>query len=200
MPLRFWYSYWYLNQIKKTFADKRINLVAGISLILLGIPALIRPLWGEVVNLQNNDKKYPIELNDGRGEHIWLDERGIDYNETIAYVDSLVPEGEKIYVGTERHDRIFTNDVMFYFLAERESPTKYYELHPGLATTREVQQEIIKDISEADVKVVVLKEETTVETENLSGVSSGVLLLDNFIRQHYAFRKQFGYYSVWSEK
>lgn len=188
-----------LFNIGKTLSSKNINRIAYILLGLLAFPALIRPLWSESVGLRLNHN-VEVSLNFARSENIYWDVRGHEYNKVIHYVDSLVPATDKIFVGSIRHDRIFTNDVLFYFLAERESATKYYELHPGVATTLEVQEEIVADITAAGVKCIVLKEETRIETENKSGESSGVTLLDDFIRHNFQLDKSFGDYSIWVKK
>lgn len=188
-----------LFNVEKTLSSKSINRTAYVLLCLLAIPALIRPLWSESVGLQTNHKIHP-SMGLARAENIYWDVRVNEYKKVINYVDALVPANEKIFVGSIRHDRIFTNDVLFYFLSERESATKYYELHPGVATTLEVQEEIIADIAAAEVKCVVLKEETRIEIENKSGESSGVTLLDDFIRNNFQLDKTFGEYSVWIKK
>lgn len=184
-----------LANISKTLANSKVNFVARMLLYLLAIPVLIRPLWSESVNILSPDKKEQLDI--ARAVPISWDVRGADYEKVIQYVSSRVPASEKIFVGSVRHDRIFNNDVMFYFLAERESPVKYTELHPGVATTREVQEKIIEDISSSGVRVIVLKEETTIEMENKSSESSGVTLLDDYIRENYHLDKRFGEYSVW---
>lgn len=186
-----------LVNISKSLVNTGVKFAVWIFLCLLAVPILIRPLWSESVNLKNADKKISEPLDLPRAAYISWDVRGADYEKVIQYVNALVPASEKIFVGSIRHDRIFNNDVMFYFLAERESPVRYHELHPGVATTREVQKEIIEDISSSGVKVIVLKEETTIETENKSSESSGVTLLDDFIRENYHLDKKFGEYSVW---
>ena len=86
---------------------------------------------------------------------------------------------------------------MFYFLAERHSATKYHELHPGLATTEEVQLEIIDELKRKNVKFIVLWSGAENVTEpNESSVSSGVTLLDDFIRTNYAPVMYFGPYKI----
>ncbi len=189
-----------LTNVYKAISNSTINRMACLFLYLLAIPTLIRPFWSESVNMKESGFGQKETLNIPRAEHIQWDERGAEYKEVIRYVHSLVPEHEKIFVGNTRHDRIFTNDVLFYFLSNRESPTKYYELHPGVATTREVQQQIVHDIASSGVKVIVLKEETRVETVNKSGKSSGITLLDDFIRNNYRLNKDFGEYTVWVKK
>jgi len=86
-----------------------------------------------------------------------------------------------VFVANMRHDQIFVNDVLFYFLAARPIPTAYSELHPGLATTREVQQAIIADLEEKDVRWVVASQGFLSGEPNASAVND----LDEFIRENY---------------
>ena len=76
--------------------------------------------------------------------------------ELYGYVNALMPKEEKIFVGLHRHDVIIVNDVLMYFILNRPNATRYHELHPGIADTQPVQQEIIKDLKKNDVSVVVL--------------------------------------------
>ncbi len=190
-----------LINISKTLTQTWVNKLALYSLLLLAIPALLRPLWSESVNIKNASNKNTELLDEvARASNIRYDRRGKNYEKLITYIDAIVPEGEKIFVGAIRHDSIFTNDVLFYFLSDRQSVTKYHELHPGVATTREVQEEIIQEIAAAGINHIILKEETQIETQNKSGISSGVTLLDDYIRRNYAPDKSFGEYSVWIRK
>jgi hypothetical protein len=127
--------------------------------------------------------------------------RSADQAQAVEYVRANTSPGEKLYVGLLRHDLIFANDALFYFLAERDSATRYHELHPGVATTRPVQEEIVSDLEQASVPYVVLFSRYENRREpNESSVSSGVTLLDDYIRDHYRQVEQFGDYMVWERK
>jgi hypothetical protein len=106
-------------------------------------------------------------------------------------------DGESIFVGNQRHDLIFANDIGFYFLSNRPSATKYHELHPGVATTRSVQEVIVYDIESKNVNWIVLVYVHESEEPNASAVSSGVHFLDDFIRSKYVLVAEFGNYGIW---
>lgn len=119
----------------------------------------------------------------------------------IAFVQASVPPGEPIYVGNARHDQGAVNDVMFYFLAERRSATRYQELHPGVSTTVPVQREIIRDLRRRSVRCIVLVSGLRDANEpNESSRSSGVGLLDGFIRSNYQPAQTFGNYEAWMRR
>ena len=115
----------------------------------------------------------------------------------VKYIESHTLEHEPIYVGNKRHDQIFFNDIGFYFLSERPSPTFYHELYPGIATTLPVQQAIASDIDFHEVKWVVLTNFPLSNEPNASSISSDVHYLDEFIRKRFVQVKKFGFYEIW---
>jgi hypothetical protein len=121
-----------------------------------------------------------------------------DEQRAVCFIQSHTSKHERIFVGNARHDQIFTNDILFYFLADRGSATKYHELHPGLATTLPVQAQIVDDLIRNHVRYVVLWSGvgSTREEPNESGRSSGVNLLDRFLRTHYRRVETYGLYAV----
>ncbi len=121
-----------------------------------------------------------------------------DQRQAVEYVQTRTARDERIYVGLPRHDQIFTNDIMFYFLANRQSATKYHVLVPGVATTLPIQSQIIADIRKHNIRYVVLfAGADSIGEPNESSVSSGVTVLDDFIRRDYRIVQKFGDYSIW---
>lgn len=100
-------------------------------------------------------------------------------------------------MGNGRHDFAFGNDVLFYFLAERESATADHEFNPGVTTTAETQAAIIADLREREVRYVVRATLfDQIREPNASGESSGVFELDRFLEREYAPVARFGRYEV----
>jgi hypothetical protein len=121
------------------------------------------------------------------------------YQRAIAEVQRRVPPGQAIFVGNTRHDRFTVNDVMFYFLAERPSATRYHDMHPGVVTTSTVQETMMWDIGSKHVACVVLREDRLpAESGNASGISSGVTILDRYIRSHFVPGPTFDDYQLWT--
>jgi hypothetical protein len=123
-----------------------------------------------------------------------------DSLEALRYLRSNTEETEQIYVGNQVHDYIFVNDVSFYFLSGRRSATRYHELHPGVANTREVQQEIIEELRSKQVGWLVLVDIWISTEPNLSSVSTGVYDLDEFIQENYRLATEYGMYQVWQRR
>jgi len=124
-----------------------------------------------------------------------------DQERAVQFIQTRVPRDEPIFVGNSRHDRIYVNDIMFYFLADRQSATKYHQLERSLVTTLPVQQEIVESLKSRQVGYVVLVSLWENQTEqNESGVSSGVTILDDFIRFNYQPAAHFGAYAIYKRR
>jgi hypothetical protein len=115
----------------------------------------------------------------------------------IQYVEQRTTPDDRIYVGAGRHDKLLWSDVSFYFVSERSSVTKWYDLHPGVQTTLPIQQEMVDSLKQYAPKFVVLDSAADKKMEpNQSRYSSGVMVLDDYVRAHYAPQASFGTLTV----
>ena len=115
----------------------------------------------------------------------------------VQTIQGLTEPSEMVYVGLSNHSRVFANDVMFYVLMERSSPTRYHELHPGLVNTVAVQQEMIADLERNHVRYLVLTNMFEGAREpNDTAIDSKVTLLDNYIKTHYQLAHTLGSYRI----
>jgi hypothetical protein len=119
-----------------------------------------------------------------------------DEEETAEYLQANTQPSEPIFVGNQKHDRIFVNDIGLYYLSGRQSGTRYHELYPGVATTLPVQTEIASEIGSKHVIWVVLVKIWDSNEPNGSALSSGVTYLDNYLRTHYRPVTAFGNYQI----
>ncbi len=115
-----------------------------------------------------------------------------DLKLAINYIRENTEVNEKIYVGLENHDIVFTNEASFYFMAERIPGTRYHELHPGITTTKLGNEQIIFDLEKNSVNFLVLYENVISDENNLSTQSSGEHRLDIYIAQKFNIIEQFG--------
>jgi hypothetical protein len=117
--------------------------------------------------------------------------------EAILYVQQLATPKDAIYVGAGRHDKLLMGDTRFYVVSGRTSMTKWYDLHPGVQTTLPIQNEMVESLRQQKPKVIVLNDAwDDIEEPNASRYSSGVTVLDEYIRGHYSEIAAFGPYSV----
>ena len=89
------------------------------------------------------------------------------------------------------------NDIMFYFVAKRQPVTKWHHFDPGLQTTAAIQNEMVSEFDSKKPRFVVLESRWDDRKEpNASALSSGVTILDDYIRLHYESVRQYGTLSV----
>jgi len=116
----------------------------------------------------------------------------------IRYVQVRTADNERIFVGLTNHDRIVVNDVLFSFLSKRLSATKWHHFDPGVQTTREIQSEMAVELEAVKPKVIVLRSDwSDLREPNESSISSGVSVLDDFIRARYVLAATFASIQVY---
>ena len=104
----------------------------------------------------------------------------------VNLIGRVTAPGERIYLGTDRHDKAFANEVGLYFAVDRRPGTRWYQLDPGLTTRADIQREMIADLAHNRVRWIVLDSTYTAYREpNASAVPSGVRLLDEWIGRNY---------------
>ena len=120
-----------------------------------------------------------------------------DRAKATRFVIANTRADERIFVGLTRHDKIFANDNMIYFAAGRLPATRWHQFDPGLQTRADVQRQIIAELQARNVRCVVLESEWDDANEpNDSARSSGIHMLDEYIRQNYQPVQSYGKVSV----
>ena len=113
--------------------------------------------------------------------------------ETILYVQQRTTANDPVFIGLPRHDRIFVSDVLLYFAMKRPPATKWYEFDPGLQTSAPIQQEMVGELQRAKPKLIVIEASwNEVREPNDSVLSSGVTVLDDYIRDAFEPVATFG--------
>src|SRR5262249_16110804 len=129
-----------------------------------------------------------IELPGPRGTGIYTDPSNpfaLQYARIIRAIHEVVPPGGRIFSGTPRHDVFMTNDIMLYFLTERDPPTYYWCLDGGVTTTEPGQREMIRE-REANRPGAAVRWTIAQNAEANAGArSTGVTLLDDYLSRHY---------------
>jgi Dolichyl-phosphate-mannose-protein mannosyltransferase len=120
--------------------------------------------------------------------------------QTIEFIDSHTMPDQRLYVGTTKHDRIFANDNLIYFATQRLPATMWSHFDPGLQNNYDIQTQMIHELKVTSPPYVVLDSEyDSVREPNDSSKSTGVTLLDDYIRNRYQPIRTFGSLSVWQE-
>jgi len=171
------------------------KVMAYTLLITVGI-CFVRPLCAKSLSLNTNYFSLPDRHPVAKAGYSNMSQ---DLQDLVLFIQSRTTDNEAIYVGVKNHDRFITNSVIVYFLANRKCATKYHELHPGVATTSNVQKEIIGELKDPSVKLVILRLGFQ-EEQNDSRIDSKVDLLDSYILTNFEMIRTFGSYEVWSRK
>jgi hypothetical protein len=109
-----------------------------------------------------------------------------DREQAARIVAANTRPGERIFVGLARHDKIFMNDMAMYFAADRMPATRWYHFDSGLQTRADIQEKIIEELRSQAVGYAVLESTWDwIGEPNESAKSSGVHLLDDYLRKNF---------------
>ena len=157
------------------------------------VPVLLLAGLLSVDLLLSSIKDPPLEVR--RATAVRVKSKDHHYSELISYLIGITRDGEAIYSGVQDHSRLFANDALIYFLADRRPATRFVQMDPGIANTESGQSEIRAALEVERVRVLVLLDMKSKEN-NLSSKSNGIEILDRFIDERYQEVGQFGPYKV----
>jgi Dolichyl-phosphate-mannose-protein mannosyltransferase len=121
-----------------------------------------------------------------------------DHIQTIEFIRSHTRPDQKLLVGLTRHDIVFANDNLIYFATQRLPVTKWSQFDPDLVNRYDIQTQIVHDLEvNAPPYIVLDSEYDSTREPNESSNSSGVTLLDEYIRNKYQRVETFGELFVW---
>lgn len=175
-----------------------------VSWLMVGLPlggivllALLPTPLTRWVARHSRPARFRMELPAPRGAGILAPYRySRQYGEVIPYLANLVPPGEKLFSGTSRHDCFMGNDVMLYFLAERDPGTYFWCLDAGVTTTPDVQQQMLQELRAHPVNWAVRW--TAAAPDRVLGVQppAGAPALDQALATEFVPVEHFGWYEV----
>ena len=166
-------------------------VVVLIACLYMSLPAVLKVR--DIMGLTEN--KAPFR-SDTISNVYTFENFAEDVNSMIKYIRKETETGEKVFFGCHRHDKVITNGVLLYYMAERMPSTKYYEIHPGVTNTLPIQKEIVSDLEKDSTRFVIREKVFNFEEENMSSRSSEVYLLDNYIEMKFKKVKNFGNFEV----
>jgi hypothetical protein len=115
----------------------------------------------------------------------------------IRFIVRHLPGDQRLLAGTARHDKIYINDNLIYFATQRLPATHWHHYDPGLQTRADIQNAMVDELERQAIRYVVLTPEwDNVMEPNASALSSGVTILDDYLRRHYETVQQYGPISI----
>ena len=122
----------------------------------------------------------------------------LDYARVTHTLINHARPDEKILVALDRHDKVFVNPVALYFASNHLPGTRFQQFDPGIVTRADVQQKLIDELAQNQIRWVVRDASfDAVQEPNESSRSSGVTLLDQYLDAHYRSVAFSGTVSVW---
>jgi hypothetical protein len=149
--------------------DTSMSLLSGAALVLAAGALLVRDVNPAGTYLPH--ATLPLA-------RAWMPESQL--SELIHAIDSQVPPGGTIYVGTWRNDLARFSDTSIYFLSDRQPGTVYWDAFPGLTNTARGESTIICQLERSGTSLVVLGPNPDNEAWNLSS-QPGSPLLDDWL-------------------
>ena len=173
-------------------AGRRLRVVGRATVILLWSVLASWPICLEPSRQQI--PRRPYELARARGM-VGPSQQVRNYEDAVRCVQRLTRR--PIFVGLERHDALLRSDILFYFLSERPSATRWHQFNPGVTDTRDVQDQIVADIEKHDVEAVVRWQAACWPEPNQSQYGTGERTLDRHLERNYRFYTAFGDHEIW---
>lgn len=189
LPIWVMLSHFYLTRFSKIASMLRPLMFLFIAFFILDLTGAF------LINIMKYQNATPVKINRAQG-------MTFNNGKEIKGLEELIQELETdkrpspIFVGSPRHDKVFINAIMVYFLSGRQSGTFYHHFDPGVTTTKNVQQKMISDLESNQVDTVVLWNRKFVDEPNQSRESSGVTLLDEFINREFKYSKKLGEFTL----
>jgi hypothetical protein len=121
-----------------------------------------------------------------------------DHIRTIEFIAGHTKPEQTLFVGLPRHDKIFANDNLIYFAAQRLPATRWSHFDPDLQNRADIQRQMILDLDLNAPPYLIRDSEFEIAHEpNDSSKSSGVTLLDDYLALKYQPVQTFGELSIW---
>jgi hypothetical protein len=114
----------------------------------------------------------------------------------VPFVRARVSPRQPVFVANPRFDLVHAGDPLLNVILDRPNPTRYDVMQPGVVTTAKVQREMVRELAGTKLVVVWHDPRATLREDNGAGRSSGVHILDDYLRTNFRPDARFGVYEV----
>ena len=188
-----------------------LSRILHLSLVLTVAAALISTLWLVLhkckdLNANNSSAiaalRHTPPKSSGDPLRVGLPfDPGSERQHAIDFIRAFTAPTDPLYVGVTHHDRIYVNDNLTYFATQRLPATKWSEFDPGLQNQALIQEQMIAALNRKPPPYILLDADwDEVREPNASSISSGVFLLDSYLRANYTRVRTWGAISAWQRK
>jgi hypothetical protein len=175
--------------------------IKKFALAVIALVLAVHPLYAIAKNFRDYSASNSVRMSIDRAAGIRINpDLAESMGCAVDYVRKKTSQSGRIFVVPHRTDKIFINDVMFYYLADRLPAVKYHELHPGVATEEKAQREIITSLKKSNTEYIIRYRAEFAAEANRSSESSGIKLLDDYIDRNYEIEKDCGIYNILRRK
>lgn len=171
-------------------ADRLRTAAARAGVLTLGVLSLAAPVLPTLSALPFRWPTLPVGPPPYRGVPAAEDRLA-----ALSFVYLHTRPGEPIYVGRVSHRRVYTNEVDFYFFANRPGSTRYLQFDPGTVTREDVQREMILQIEAKGTRLAVLSTCCVADEPNASK-DLGAPVLDNYLAERFGPVARYGRYVI----
>jgi hypothetical protein len=169
-----------------------VHVIVGLVTLAYLLPSAISD-----IAVQMGDVTGPCASDVARAGCVSLE---VEQAMAVKYIRARTHEAEAIFVGGQRHDRATANDIMFYFLSQRDSPMRAFDFYDGAFGSVETvtfQEEVVRGLEARGVRYVVAFHQPEDNNDvTPSDDMRGSTLLDGFIRAHFEKVAGFGSYDI----
>ena len=184
--------------LASTYVDKtKLKKFGKIVIFVVFVGLVSVPMLRTIKNIASAEKIVHDKNGlSNRLNWIFFDK---DHRQNYFFINRInqIPKIKgNFWIGCMQHDKIYINDVSLYYILDIELVTKYTEMHPGVVTTEKVQKEIIEELKANDVNTIILCKIDEVKEPNKSSQSSGITLLDDYIKSNFVLHADLEKYQV----
>lgn len=129
---------------------------------------------------------------------MWPGRLPFEYSAVSNYLRTYTRPDERIWVGLDRHDKIFANPEALYFAAQRLPATRWHEFDPGLQNRADMQLRMIDELRGQKTRWVVRDSSfSDIVEPNGSRLSTNVHLLDHYLDTEFRQVAAAGRVTIW---
>jgi hypothetical protein len=164
----------------------------------LACAAVLAVGWIGAGRWRDYRSRTPVELARARGI-VTIEPDGIAaYRQAVEDLQQY-PEGP-VFVGATRHDRVSTNPILLYFVANRSAGTYYHHFDPGVTDVESFQREIVAQLDASGVQAAILWKVDLPEEPSRSRTAPGSTVLDVYLRSHFERVRARPLYELWERR